>query len=179
MTFQYFFFDTYAGYFLQMVPFAAVAGVGYGMWRHRRGAGKGRSVSSGLLAAYLTGLVGVTLLLRVIGLMWYWIFYQHSGGRVWFFEWNYNFIPNFWNNFRAETLTNGLMFVPLGVLYPLAGEGRSFRRTMTAGAVVVLAIELLQPIFGRAFDINDVILNLAGIGVSAGVFHLIRRERSA
>ena len=158
MNFQYFFFNTYAGYFLQMVPFA---------------------LGAGLLAAYLTGLDGVTLLLRVIGLMWYWLFYQHSGGRVWFFEWTYNFIPNFWHHFRGETLANALMFLPFGVLYPLAGEGRGFRRTMAAGAGLILAIELLQPVFGRAFDINDVILNLAGVAVSAGVFALIFRERHA
>ena len=175
MTFQYFFFNTYAGYFLQMVPFAAIAGVGYGLWKRRRGAGKGRCICSGLLAAYLTGLVGVTLLLRPIGLMWYWIFYQQPGGRMWFFEWTYDFVPDFWKHFRAENLANALMFVPFGVLYPLAGEGRSFLRTLAAGAVLVLVIELLQPIFGRAFDINDVILNIAGITVSAAVRPTLKR----
>ena len=175
MNFQYFFFDTYAGYFLQMVPFAVVSGLGIGIWKSRTGAGRRRSIFSGLLAAYLTGLVGVTLLLRPIGLMWYWIFYQRPGGRMWFFEWTYNFIPDFWNHFRAENLANALMFVPFGVLYPLAGEGRSFRRTIAAGAGLVLAIELLQPVFGRAFDINDVILNMAGIAVSTGILHMIRK----
>lgn len=166
MNFQYFFFDTYPGYFLQMVPFAAAAGLVIGLRK--------RNVWSGLLAAYLTGLVGVTLLLRVIGLMWYWICYQRGGGRVWFFEWTYNFIPDFWNHFRLENLANALMFVPFGVLYPLA-KGRGFRKTVTAGLLLILAIELLQPVFGRAFDVNDVILNLAGILVSAGVFHMVRK----
>ena len=175
MDFQYFFFNTYPGYFLQMVPFALAVGVGVGLWKHRRGMERERSIFSGLLAAYLTGLVGVTLLLRLIGLMYYWIFYQRFGGRAFFFEWTYNFIPNFWRYFRAETLANALMFVPFGVLYPLAGEGRSFRRTVIAGLVLILAIELLQPVFGRSFDVNDVILNLSGIAVSAGVFHLIRK----
>ncbi len=171
MTFQYFFFNTYPGYFLQMVPFALAAGLIVGVRKRRQG----RGLWAGLLAAYLTGLVGVTLLLRAINLLWYWIFYHQSGGRMWFFEWTYNLIPNFWNHFRGENLANALMFVPFGVLYPLAGEGRSFRRTIVAGAVLILSIELLQPIFGRAFDINDVILNLAGIAASAGAFHLIRK----
>ena len=173
MNFQYFFFDTYLGYFLQMVPFALIAGVAFGVWKFRRGAGKWRSIFSGLLAAYLTGLVGVTLLLRVIGLLWYWLFYHRPGGRVWFFEWSYNFIPNFWTNFRAENLANALMFVPFGILHPLAGERASFYKTMKHGAALVLTIELLQPIFGRAFDINDIILNLAGIAASAGIYHLV------
>ena len=70
-----------------------------------------------------------------------------------------------------------LMFVPFGVLYPLARVKRSFPQILKAGFALVLTIELLQPVFGRAFDINDVILNMAGIAVSAGVFGLIRRER--
>lgn len=175
MTFQYFFFNTYPGYFLQMVPFALAAGVGAGMWKYRRGAGKGRCLFSGLLAAYLTGLVGVTLLLRIVNLMWFWLIYRQPGGNVWFFEWTYNFIPNFWVNFRGENLANALMFVPFGVLYPLTGERRSFQRTIAAGAALILAIELLQPVFGRAFDINDVILNLTGVAVSAAVFCIKKR----
>lgn len=174
MTVQYFFFNTYPGYFLQMVPFAAVAGMGVGMWKYRRGTGKWRSIVSGLLAAYLTGLVGVTLLLRIIGLMWYWMIYRQPGGRSWFFEWTYNFIPDFWNHFRPENLANALMFVPFGVLYPLA-KVRSFRKTVMAGLLLILTIELLQPVFGRAFDINDVILNMAGVLISAGACHMIRK----
>lgn len=174
MTFQYFFFNTYPGYFLQMVPFAAIAGLVTGWWMHRRGALKGQSFSCGLLAAYLTGLAGVTLLLRLVNLAWYWLIYHRPGGRLWFFEWTYNFFPDFWNHFRGENLANALMFVPFGILYPLA-KGQGFRKTLGAGLLLILAIELLQPVFGRAFDINDVILNLAGVAASAGVLRLIRK----
>lgn len=166
MNFQYFFFNTYPGYFLQMVPFAAAVGLIFGLRR--------KNVFTGLLAAYLTGLVGVTLLLRLIGLMYYWLFYQQSGGRVWFFEWTYDFIPDFWNHFRGENLANMLMFVPFGILYPLATK-KSFRKTVIAGLILILSIEFLQPVFGRSFDINDVILNLAGVIFSAGIFRLIRK----
>lgn len=175
MTFQYFFFNTYPGYFLQMVPFAAVAGLAVGWRKHRRRAGTRQSVFCGMLAAYLTGLVGVTLMLRVVNLMWYRLIYGQSGGRVWFFEWTYNFVPDFWNHFRAESLANALMFVPFGILHPLAGERTTFRKTLMHGAALVLAIELLQPVFGRAFDINDILLNLAGIVFAAGAFYWIKR----
>lgn len=46
---------------------------------------------------------------------------------------------------------------------------------MSTGVSVVLLIELLQPVFGRMFDINDVILNTAGVVVSTGVFLTIKR----
>ena len=32
MTFQYFFFDTYPGYFLQALPIALIAGIIYANW---------------------------------------------------------------------------------------------------------------------------------------------------
>lgn len=176
MTFQYFFFDTYAGYFLQMFPFAAIAGVGFALWKLHRGAGKDRSLCFGLLAAYLTGLVGVTLLLQFIGDLWYFLLYRMPSGRqIVLFEWTFDFVPDFWNHFRGENLANALMFVPFGILYPLAEEHPSFRRTLTAGLVLVLVIELLQPVFGRSFDVNDVILNLAGIAASAAMLHRIHK----
>ncbi len=176
MTFQYFFFNTYPGYFLQMVPAALAVGIGAGLWKYRNSGEKGRSLWFGLLGAYLTGLVGVTLLLRVVNLGWHWLFYRQSGGAVWFFEWTYDFVPDFWKHFRGENLANMLMFVPFGVLYPLARQKRSFRQTIRAGLALVLTIELLQPVFGRAFDINDVILNMAGIAVSAGITRLLQRK---
>lgn len=36
MTFQYFFFDTYIGYFLQALPIALVIGAIYGIIRFRK-----------------------------------------------------------------------------------------------------------------------------------------------
>ena len=36
MTFQYFFFDTYPGYFLQALPVALLAGLVYALLRRRR-----------------------------------------------------------------------------------------------------------------------------------------------
>lgn len=46
---------------------------------------------------------------------------------------------------------------------------------MLTGVSVVLLIELLQPVFGRMFDINDVILNTADVVVSTGIFWIIKR----
>ena len=39
-----------------------------------------------------------------------------------------------------------------------------------AGAAASAAIEPLQPVFGRSPDINDMILNVIGVIVSAAVF---------
>lgn len=176
MTFQYFFFNTYPGYFLQMLPLAAAVGLVCGSLRYRSGCRMGKSVCFGLLGAYLTGLTGLTILLEVIGDLWYWLLYRMESGRhLRFFVWNFDLVPDFWNRPGSETIANALLFVPFGILHPLAGESGSFRRTLMQGAVLVLAIELIQPVFGRAFDINDVILNLAGIAAPAAVFYMLKR----
>ena len=40
--------------------------------------------------------------------------------------------------------------------------------------MLILAIELVQPVVGRSFDANDVILNFTGVLLSTGLFQLIR-----
>ena len=52
-------------------------------------------------------------------------------------------------------------------------------RNTLRGLIAVAIIEVLQPIFGRAFDMNDIILNSMGIVVSTttviGVKKIIKR----
>ncbi|MFJ4466565.1 VanZ family protein [Streptomyces sp. NPDC089424] len=60
---------------------------------------------------------------------------------------------------------NLLLGVPFGVLVPvLAPRARGILRVLLLTAVVMLAVELVQGamITGRAFDIDDVILNTTG-----------------
>ena len=40
---------------------------------------------------------------------------------------------------------------------------------------VSIGIELLQPVFGRRFDINDIILNGIGVIASTGIYYLFKR----
>ena len=46
---------------------------------------------------------------------------------------------------------------------------------MLVGFGIVLLIEVLQPIFGRMFDSNDVILNTVSMVVSTAAFLGIKR----
>ena len=63
MTFQYFFFDTYPGYFLQALPVALLAGLVYALLRRRRPPrlSAGQLVLSSLFVCYLAGLLVLTL----------------------------------------------------------------------------------------------------------------------
>ena len=74
----------------------------------------------------------------------------------------------------AENAGNILMFLPFGALYPLFHRNSTWIHTILMGIGVSVGIELLQPIFGRSFDINDIILNGFGVIVSTGVFFLLK-----
>lgn len=43
-----------------------------------------------------------------------------------------------------------------------------------AGIVCSVIIEIAQPVFGIAFDINDIILNTVGVLISATVFSFVK-----
>lgn len=62
------------------------------------------------------------------------------------------------------------MFLPFGFLYPLSQTNSTWKKTIAAGILTVVAIEVFQPILGRAFDINDIILNSLGIIISTLIF---------
>ena len=109
-------------------------------------------------------------------IFWYSLFYhRYSGITIYWFDGGFNIVPDFFSNIGGETIGNFLMFLPFGILYPLSQKEASWKRTVIAGLITVAVIELLQPIFGRAFDINDIILNAMGIVVSASAFFGIKK----
>ena len=178
MTFQYFFFDTYIGYFLQALPIALLAAVVWYMVRNRKDAKLPRSQKlwSCIFVCYMTGLVCLVILLDMMGDAWYALLYhQHSGRSIAFFGGAFDLVPDFWHNINSEVIGNVMMFLPFGVLHPLSHPKYTFRKTVFAGLIYVAVIEVLQPVFGRAFDINDIILNTFGIVVSAGMYFLVKK----
>ena len=44
------------------------------------------------------------------------------------------------------------------------------------GIVTSLAIELIQPLMDRSFDLNDLVLNAMGVAVSTAFFFLVLRR---
>lgn len=177
MNFQYFFFNTYPGFFLQALPFALIGGIASALWRRKRAPETSirNLVLSSLFVCYIVGLLCITLFYYVIGDFYYFLFYHMpSGDSSNWFHFEYDFIPDFFLNFGSENLGNILMFLPFGLLYPFFREHTNWKRTVLAGICVSAGIELLQPIFGRSFDINDIILNSFGVLVSASAFFAIK-----
>lgn len=63
MNFQYFFFSTYPGYFLQALPFALTAEIIYIVYQKKgkRQSSIGKMVLPSLFVCYMTGLLCLTL----------------------------------------------------------------------------------------------------------------------
>lgn len=60
-------------------------------------------------------------------------------------------------------LGNVLMLVPFGFLASLLWEQLRGLRVLPAGLGFILTVELLQPLTGRSFDIDDILLNFLGV----------------
>lgn len=63
----------------------------------------------------------------------------------------------------AMMLGNVLMLVPFGFLVPLLWERLRGLRVLSVGLGFILAVELLQPLTGRSFDVDDILLNFLGV----------------
>ena len=121
MTFQYFFFNTYPGYFLQVLPIALIAGGIYAFFHFRRGGASlpaSQKLGSVLFVCYLSGLLCLTLFSQPLGELWYRLLYGMPGGRhIRFFEWTFNFVPSIFSYLGGDGFGNILLFLPFGVLY--------------------------------------------------------------
>lgn len=80
-------------------------------------------------------------------------------------------------------LGNVLMLVPFGCLAPLLWEKLRGWRVLPVGLGFILVIELLQPLTGRSFDVDDIFLNFLGVAggalLSAAVQALLPRQAKA
>ena len=74
---------------------------------------------------------------------------------------------------------NCAMFIPTGIVVPcLYPRLRSFKKTVLAGFLISFAIEIIQlPFAVRASDIDDLILNTAGVIIGYGIYALAKRRK--
>lgn len=109
--------------------------------------------------------------------IWFWIVYHTDGGNsphILELSLNYNLIPNFWKHLNSESIGNLLMFIPFGILYSLSRKEFNLKKSLIAGLICSLIIEVVQPLFGRSFDINDLILNTVGTLIGIVIFYIVK-----
>lgn len=177
MNFQYFFFNTYIGYFLQALPPALIVSIIYGLikFKNDKRTQTRKKIFSCIFICYITGLICLTVGFDLMNIIWYRLLYHSDPGySVNWFNGDFDFTIDFMRNIGGETIGNFLMFFPFGILYPLSQKELQWKNIILKGIIFVLIIEILQPILGRAFDINDIILNSLGIIVSTTIFMIIK-----
>ena len=57
---------------------------------------------------------------------------------------------------------NMLIFIPMGIMLPLVFKNINKKNIFVIAILITLSIEILQPIVGRSFDIDDIIMNFIG-----------------
>ena len=173
--------NSFVGMFAQVVPITVLIGLIYGLLRHRCIKRQGQGIVWGtelvrlVFVCYLTGLVNLVLVPNNLWTaIWFYLFNGHSGTTVGpMFAFTYNWVPTLYQYLIGERSLGGwvtamlvgnvLMFVPMGVLLPFVSKRLTARILAPAALVIPIAVELLQPIMGRSFDIDDILGNFIGI----------------
>lgn len=58
----------------------------------------------------------------------------------------------------------------MGIIYPLTKKYIKWKNVVLKGVILVLIVEIIEPVFGRAFDVNDIFLNTLGVLVSSIIY---------
>lgn len=105
--------------------------------------------------------------------------YPWNAGQQPFFRWgSYNLSPL--RTFRQDKLIllgNLAMFIPFGFFTALLWRGWSRRRALLTGFAITAFVECWQLLVGRAFDIDDLLLNTLGVYCGHLLWRLLRRIR--
>ena len=72
-------------------------------------------------------------------------------------------------------LGNIVMFVPFGLLAAFLWRGFSWKRALLLGVCITAFIECAQLFVGRAFDIDDLLLNTFGVLCGCWLWRLVNR----
>ncbi len=179
MNFQYFFFNTYIGYFLQALPFAIIIGFLYGFLKHKKNPDLKikELIIPSIFCSYLTGLILITIGLDLLHIFWYYLLYhQEPGTSINLFNGSFDFNLDFYQDMSTETLTNFIMFIPLGLFLLIIYPKSKWLNLIFKGFLVVICIELVEPVFDRAFDVNDIVLNTLGIIFGSLICLIIKKN---
>jgi len=129
-----------------------------------------------LWVCYLAALLCLTLLpANLLTALWSWLLYGYSSCDIAPpFSGGFNLVPTLYRWcvgdllwlgpwVQAMLVGNVLMFLPMGCLLPLVSDHLTQGRMVLLACLIPLTIELLQPIVGRSFDVDDLIMNALGI----------------
>lgn len=183
------------GYFLQAVPITCVVGIIYVIIRVaiiKRNHLKVewlKEIIRLLFSCYLTGLISLVVLPAN-----FWLSFFDGIFLGWWDEMlpifsfgEFNLVPSFIKALSGELtigswvktmlIGNIAMFLPMGFFLPFVTEKINRKSIFIAATTVPFIIELLQMVFGRSFDIDDLICNFIGIVVGFFIGFAIKNTK--
>ena len=174
------------GYFFQAVPITCIVGIIYVIIcvvivkRNKLKIEWLKEIMKLLFTCYLTGLISLVILPAN-----FWLDFFDGVFLGWWDEMlpifsfgGFNLVPSLIKALSGELtigswvktmlIGNIAMFLPLGFFLPFVTERVTRKSIFVVSIAVPFIVELLQMIFGRSFDVDDLICNF--IGIVAGFF---------
>lgn len=185
------------GLFLQVVPIACLVGFIYAVYRcmrikiQRLSVVWGNEIVRWLFVCYLTGLINLTLVpSNLWSNIWAQIYLGYSQSEITFFSGGFNFVPTiikvlsgeftFGSWMKTMLVGNLLMFIPMGFFLVFVHPKIHSKDILKVAVIIPVTVEIIQPIVGRSFDVDDLILNFIGIMIgyfaAAGIKILIGKK---
>ena len=146
-------------------------------FRHGNGVPARLRLYRTLLAGCVAGLIGLAWLWYLMQDVWHAVLYRSLEFSLPAPRFEVFLTLDFWEDFNAERLANLLMYVPFGILLPLAQPKLSWKKAVLIGLALIIGIETGQVFFGRHMDVNDLILNSAGFLLASCAVFALRRLR--
>jgi len=179
---------TVAGYFFEAVPVTILVGIIYAVYRYfkikkqRIPVSLGSEIVRWLFVCYLTGLCYLLFAPRTVftELYRYILFGYVDWGAagsladsLHFFTFEFNLVPTvfLWLNgeitigswVKSMLIGNLLMFIPMGIFLSLIFKKINNRNIFKIAILIPVVVEIVQPVVGRSFDVDDIIMNFLGI----------------
>lgn len=179
--------------FIQVIPITLLVGILYIIFRFlklKKNNGDinyKREILYLIFICYIVGLFNLVLVpINFWNIIWYNIFYNFNENPfAGIFDFSYNFIPTIYKIIigeytpdswvKAMIVGNFLMFIPMGILLSLCFENVNKKNIFKYAVLIPLAIEVLQLVVGRSFDIDDLAMNFLGIVIGYFIVELVKK----
>lgn len=179
--------------FIQVIPITLLVGLLYIIFRFLKLKKSNGDINYKkeslylIFVCYIVGLFNLVLVPRNFwDIIWYNIFYNFNENPfAGIFDFSYNFIPTIYKIIigeytldsweKAMIVGNFLMFIPMGILLSLCLKSISRKDMFKYAILIPLAIEVIQLVVGRSFDIDDLVMNFLGIVIGYYIVELVKK----
>ena len=179
--------------FIQVIPITLLVGLLYIIFRFLKLKKNNSDINYKkeilylIFVCYIVGLFNLVLVPRNFwNTIWHNIFYNlNENPFEGIFDFSYNFIPTIYKIIIGEytldswgkvmIVGNFLMFIPMGILLSLYFENVNKKNIFKYAVLIPLAIEVLQLVVGRSFDIDDLVMNFLGIVIGYFIVELVKK----